>query len=244
MGSQGCLCLVGRTPKQQCEDSLPDLWGGGQSEAELNTRLLAGLGEILRFVISSPPARREGGARGQQTQLQRHLPQGDMIAVENWVPARHINKKCRLKIIKIITRTEIIIFSTLLGPKNYTCGTCRVLRRLLFLLFRCISGAFFFFAPVWSPGSSQGSFRNGIFLEAPSDPDTAQHLYHSLLETLETSNFPCRSKGTRNGIFFQAPSVFCSLEASGRQFLYLPIANVSQLFFVTGSRYAPRNTFV
>ena len=39
----GTLRLVGRTPKQQCEDPLPDLWKGVQSEAELNKRLLAGL---------------------------------------------------------------------------------------------------------------------------------------------------------------------------------------------------------
>ena len=58
-------------PKQQCEDPLLDLWGGGQSEAELNKRVLAGLGELLRSVTSSPPARREDGARGQQTQLRR-----------------------------------------------------------------------------------------------------------------------------------------------------------------------------
>ena len=49
---------MGRTPKQQCEDPLPDLWGGGQSEAELNKRLLA--------------ARREEGARDQEAQAQRH----------------------------------------------------------------------------------------------------------------------------------------------------------------------------
>ena len=61
--SCGPLRLVGRTPKQQCEDPLPDLWGGGQSEAELNKRLLAGLGELLRSVTSSPLARREEGVR-------------------------------------------------------------------------------------------------------------------------------------------------------------------------------------
>ena len=33
--SCGSLRLVGRTPKQQCEEPLPDVWGGGQSEAEL-----------------------------------------------------------------------------------------------------------------------------------------------------------------------------------------------------------------
>ena len=49
--------------------------GGGrgvQSEAELNKRLLARLGDLLRSVTASPPARREDGARCQQTQLQRH----------------------------------------------------------------------------------------------------------------------------------------------------------------------------
>ena len=63
---------MGRTPKQQCEDPLPDLWGGGQSEAELNKRLLAGLGAFLRSVTSSPPARREEGVRDKQAQSQRH----------------------------------------------------------------------------------------------------------------------------------------------------------------------------
>ena len=38
----------------------------------MNKRLWAGLGELLRSVISSPPARREEGARGQQAQSQRH----------------------------------------------------------------------------------------------------------------------------------------------------------------------------
>ena len=38
--SCGSLRLVGRTPKQQCEDLHPDLWGGGQSEADLNKRLM------------------------------------------------------------------------------------------------------------------------------------------------------------------------------------------------------------
>ena len=66
---------MGKTPKQQCEDPLPDLWGGGQSEAELNKRLLGGLGELLRPVTSSLPACREEGARDQQTQSQR-LQQG------------------------------------------------------------------------------------------------------------------------------------------------------------------------
>ena len=70
--SCGSLRLVERTPKQQCEDLLSDLWGGGQSEAELNKRLLAGLGELLRSVTSSPPARREEGVRDQQAQSQRH----------------------------------------------------------------------------------------------------------------------------------------------------------------------------
>ena len=68
----GTLRLVGRTPRQQCEGPLPDLRRGGQSEAELNKRLLAGLCELLRSVTSSPPARREEGARDQQTQSQRH----------------------------------------------------------------------------------------------------------------------------------------------------------------------------
>ena len=63
--SLGTLRLVGRTPKHKCEDPLFDLWGGGQSEAELNKRL-------FRSLTSSPPARRDEGARGQQTQLQRH----------------------------------------------------------------------------------------------------------------------------------------------------------------------------
>ena len=70
--SLGTLRLVGRTPKQPCEDLLPDLWRGGQSETELSKRLLAGVGEFLRSVTSSPPARLEDGARDQQTQLQRH----------------------------------------------------------------------------------------------------------------------------------------------------------------------------
>ena len=70
--SCGSLRPVGRTPKQQCEDLLSDLWGGGQSGAELNKRLLPGLGELLRSVTSSPPARREEGARDQQAQPQRH----------------------------------------------------------------------------------------------------------------------------------------------------------------------------
>ena len=70
--SCGSLRLVGRTPKQQCEDAFPDLVG--QSEAELNKRLWAGLGELLRSVTSSTPscASRGGCARGQQTQSQRH----------------------------------------------------------------------------------------------------------------------------------------------------------------------------
>ena len=70
--SCGSLRVVGKTPNQQCEDPLPDLWGGGQSEAELNKRLLAGLRELLRSVTSSLPARREEGVRDQQTQPQRH----------------------------------------------------------------------------------------------------------------------------------------------------------------------------
>ena len=45
---------------------------GVKSVAELNKRLLAGLGELLRSVTSSPLARREEGARGQQTKSQRH----------------------------------------------------------------------------------------------------------------------------------------------------------------------------
>ena len=51
---------------------LLDLWVGGQSEAELNKRLLAGLGELLRSVTSSLPACREVDVRDQQTQPQRH----------------------------------------------------------------------------------------------------------------------------------------------------------------------------
>ena len=70
--SCGSLRPVGRTTEQQCEDPLPDLWGGGQSEEELNKRLLAGLGELLRSVTSSHPARREDGARDKQEQPQRH----------------------------------------------------------------------------------------------------------------------------------------------------------------------------
>ena len=70
--SCGSLRLVGRTSKQQCEDLLPDLWWGGQSEAELNKPSLAGLGELLRSVTWNPPARREDGVRDQQTQPQRH----------------------------------------------------------------------------------------------------------------------------------------------------------------------------
>ena len=70
--SCGSLRPVGKTPKQQCENPLPDLREGGQSEAELNKRLLAGLGELLRSVTSSPPARREEGVRDQQAQPQRH----------------------------------------------------------------------------------------------------------------------------------------------------------------------------
>ena len=54
--SCGSVRLVGWTPKQQCEDSLPDLWGAGQSEAELNKRLLPGLGELLRSVTSTRSA--------------------------------------------------------------------------------------------------------------------------------------------------------------------------------------------
>ena len=73
--SCGSLRPVERTPKQQCEDPLPDSSGGGQSKAELNKRLLAGLGELFRSVTSSLPARREEGARDQQTQSQR-LQQG------------------------------------------------------------------------------------------------------------------------------------------------------------------------
>ena len=71
--SCGALRPVGRTPKQQCEDLLPDLWGGCQSEAESKKRLLAGHGELLRSVTSSLPARREEGVRDQQTQPQRDL---------------------------------------------------------------------------------------------------------------------------------------------------------------------------
>ena len=51
---------------------LPGSVGGGQSEAEVNKRLLTGLGELHLSVTSSPPPRREEGARGQQTQPQRH----------------------------------------------------------------------------------------------------------------------------------------------------------------------------
>ena len=57
MGSQSCLWEHSvwweGPPKQQCEDRLPDLRGGGHSEAELNKRLLAGLRELLRSVTSS-----------------------------------------------------------------------------------------------------------------------------------------------------------------------------------------------
>ena len=49
----------------------PDLWQKVQSEAELNKRLLAELGEVFRSVTSSPPARCEEGARDQQAQAQR-----------------------------------------------------------------------------------------------------------------------------------------------------------------------------
>ena len=37
----------------------------------MNNRLLARLGELLRSVTPSPPARREGAARDQQAQSQR-----------------------------------------------------------------------------------------------------------------------------------------------------------------------------
>ena len=38
--SCGSLRLVGRTPTQQREDPLPALWGGGQSEAEVNKTMV------------------------------------------------------------------------------------------------------------------------------------------------------------------------------------------------------------
>ena len=65
--SCGSLRPVRRKPKQQCEDPLPYLWGRGQSEAELKKRLFAALGELLRSVTSSPPARGEEGTRDQQS---------------------------------------------------------------------------------------------------------------------------------------------------------------------------------
>ena len=64
--SWGSLRPVGRTPRQQCEDPPSRTCGEVVNlKSELNKRLLAGLGELLRSVTSSLPAPRERVARDQ-----------------------------------------------------------------------------------------------------------------------------------------------------------------------------------